>query len=450
LCNVSTSRNLKRLESSAFSNCESLAGFTVPKTVTSMEYGVFSGCSKLAFIDVEDGNRNYKSVDGVLFDNKLTTLIQYPPGNASTSYIIPDSVTSITQGAFDDCGKLAFIGVDSGNREFTSIDGVLFNREGTTLLRYPIGNTNTTYILPDKATSIARYAFESSTLNTVIIPKSVTSIGSVAFGYCETLNTVFYLGSKPISLTGVFTGSYAISAVCVPPDYPSDTFCEKGVNSEARACKEFRELFNRCYEASFVNGEFKPEKRENATMWEQQTNGCVAFQCINDIGGLTWSMCNGTNESTQVCVNGQCVEERNIPQDRIWTVVIDVNETNLEDVNIEVITTATSELSGVNANDIIVGVECDEQGFVIRVVVYVNDEEKASKIKIAVESISDETKAKCEYDILCNSKGVSIKVREIDGGSDSADAWVVENCRSVHEKAKGVVIMLVVLTTLVL
>jgi len=455
LHSVSISKNLETIGAVAFAYCSSLARFTVPKSVTSIDFMALLGCSELISIDVENRNMMYKSVDGVLFNNRLTTLIQYPLGNESTSYVIPDTVTSIEYGAFYGCGKLTSIGVGGGNRKFISIDGVLFNRQGTTLLQYPIGKTNTTYVVPHNVTSIEDDAFAfCSNINRVIIPDSVTSIGDDAFSYCNELNSVFYLGSKLVSSPEVFFESNELHSVCVPPDYPSDFFCDVDVNSESSLCKDFRSMFNHCYEASFVNGEFKPEKRENATRWEQQTNGCVEFQCINDIGGLSWSLCNDTNESTRVCVNDQCVEERNIPQDRIWTVVIDVNETNLEDVNIEVITTATSELSGVYEGDIIVGVECDEQGFVFRVVVYVNDEEKASKIKVAVESINNEAKAKCEYDILCKSKSVSIKVREMDSSSgryrESVDDWVVDDCKSVHEAAVGAVVMLVILTALVL
>ncbi len=82
----------------AFAGCSSLSSFTVPAAVVSIGEGVFSGCSFLRSINVESGNTAFSSVDGVLFDKDGTELVKYP--DARGSYVIPSTVKGIADGAF--------------------------------------------------------------------------------------------------------------------------------------------------------------------------------------------------------------------------------------------------------------------------------------------------------------------------------------------------------------
>ena len=78
----------------AFHECTSLANVTVGCNVTSIWDSAFSTCVSLKTITVDAQNAFYSSVDGVLFNKDQTTLIQYPEGKTG-SYTIPNSVTSI-------------------------------------------------------------------------------------------------------------------------------------------------------------------------------------------------------------------------------------------------------------------------------------------------------------------------------------------------------------------
>jgi hypothetical protein len=99
-------------------------------------------------------------------------------------------VTAIGNYAFSNCGNLTSITVDSRNSSYTSIDGVLFNKEKTTLIKYPIGKKVSTYSIPSSVTAIGDYAFSGcNNLTSISIPSSVRVIGVGAFS-CENLTSV--------------------------------------------------------------------------------------------------------------------------------------------------------------------------------------------------------------------------------------------------------------------
>ena len=91
----------------AFFDCSSLESVTIPNSVTSIGDGAFSGCSKLKNIDVYPENANYSSIDGILYNKDVTKLICCP--GAKISVTIPNSVTSIGDDAFYYCNDLKTI-----------------------------------------------------------------------------------------------------------------------------------------------------------------------------------------------------------------------------------------------------------------------------------------------------------------------------------------------------
>jgi len=211
----------------------------------------------LTAITVESGNLNYSSLDGVLFDKNQTTLIKYPIGKTGSSYsvpsavifisssafygcsgltnvTIPSSVTSIGSGAFNSCSKLinvtipssvatigisAFDGcsgltaitVESGNLNYSSLDGVLFNKNQTTLMLFPIGITGSSYLIPSSVTTIGSSTFYGcSGLTSIMIPSSVTSIGSSAFSGCSGLTSISTLSPSPVNLSSMSSVFYNV------------------------------------------------------------------------------------------------------------------------------------------------------------------------------------------------------------------------------------------------
>ena len=186
---------------SAFSGCSDITSITIPNGVTSIGYWAFEKCSNLTSIIIPD---SVKTIGGYAFSNcSSLTDITIPDGVTTigysafadcrklTSINIPESVTRIGNSAFSNCNSLETFMVDPENPSYTSEDGVLFNKDLTTLLYYPKGKSGA-YTIPDGAINIGESAFRGcSNLTDVIIPDSVTTIGASAFSDCINLTSIY-------------------------------------------------------------------------------------------------------------------------------------------------------------------------------------------------------------------------------------------------------------------
>ena len=160
-----------------------LTGVTIPASVTSIgTYGFFGGVSNTG-ITVHEENPNYSSLDGVLYNKDKTALIQYPCGRAG-ALIIPASVTSIGIAAFELCSVVTSI-TFTGNVE--SIAEAAF--EGLT------GLTSITF--PSSLTSITRWAFWGDTnLTSAYFYGNAPVMGEDVFANCASGFTVYYLAGS--------------------------------------------------------------------------------------------------------------------------------------------------------------------------------------------------------------------------------------------------------------
>lgn len=271
IINVVIEEGVTTIGDSAFGWCYNLSDITISDTVTTIgEYAlsttnlrtiyipasVIEICDsalyqnrELEYIEVSEDNSLYSNDEnGVLFNKDKTIIVQYPIGNSRESYIIPDSVRIVGDGAFDQAfyltkvtipegvttienaaflncdfdniyipgsvisisalslGDVANIEVDENNAVFSSDDfGVLYNKDKTTLIGYPSKNNRSRFVVPDSVKNISGYAFYGcDNLEEIILPNNLKVIDGDAFRYCDKLTSI----TLPESLLSIYISAF--------------------------------------------------------------------------------------------------------------------------------------------------------------------------------------------------------------------------------------------------
>lgn len=158
---------------SSFSNCRSLISLTIPESVLKIGRDIFGGCYSLENIFVNENNPNYTSVEGVLYDKNISILIRCPENKSSI--LIPETVSKIGDSAF-------------------------------------YGNNLTELIIPNSVTELGHQVFNyCSSLVNIILSNSLTEIPSNTFDYCTSLenlelgNSIEIINSNAIQMCSSLT-----------------------------------------------------------------------------------------------------------------------------------------------------------------------------------------------------------------------------------------------------
>lgn len=203
LSNLTIPDGVTTISSDMFSGCSSLSNLTIPDSVTTIGEYAFSGCSSLS---------------DLIIPGSVTTIGNNAfRGCGLISVTIPNSVTAIGSAAFSNCSSLHEIVVDEDNRYYSDLNGVLFNYEKTELAVFPEGKSEIAYTIPGGVTSVGDYAFLGCTdLTSVTIPDSVNSIGSRAFSDCTGLTSVSIPGSVSSIGGWAFYGCTGLTSMTIP------------------------------------------------------------------------------------------------------------------------------------------------------------------------------------------------------------------------------------------
>ena len=200
----STTYKVTTIGDSAFSDCDNLTSVTIPNGVTTIEGYAFSYCTGLTSVTI---------------GNSVTTIGKnaFYNCNGLTSVTIPSSVTTIGENAFLYCNGLTEINVNDNNKEYSSIDGVLYNKDVSELICYPCGMPLNSFSIPNSVTTIEGNAFAGCTgLTSVTMGNSVTTIGENAFHYCDNLTSVTIPSSVTTIGDSAFAGCTGLTSVTIP------------------------------------------------------------------------------------------------------------------------------------------------------------------------------------------------------------------------------------------
>lgn len=233
LINVSIPTNVTSIGDQAFAGCANLPGIAIPDSVTNIGNGAFANCPRLGSITIPGtvisigGGTFYwcSGLTNVMIGNGIAIIEANAFADCSrlTSVIIPQSVKLIGDSPFLACSALTAITVDSDNLGYSSVDGVLFDKNQTALIQWP-GGRGGSYTLPNSVTNIGAGAFESCVILTnVTMGAGVTAIGNSAFAGCTNLTAVYFDGNAPTAALGVFGSESATDSKAIAYYLPGTT-----------------------------------------------------------------------------------------------------------------------------------------------------------------------------------------------------------------------------------
>ena len=241
LTTVSLPKGLRLIGEAAFADCVALNEITVPEGLSSLGLGAFSntaittihwnaiscssctwtfynGCTKSYSFPIHDLSEQLTTItfgdkvqyipEQMCYDLHLLQSVKLPEslthiGEFAFAYCtlldsinIPAGVVEIGRDAFDGCAAMKAVNVAEDNENYSSIDGVLFNKDATRLIKFP-GGREGDYTIPDGTKVLEQMAFNRNNLLSVTIPESVDSLLMYCLGFSPTLSEIHFLSPTP-------------------------------------------------------------------------------------------------------------------------------------------------------------------------------------------------------------------------------------------------------------
>lgn len=198
------------IDADAFDGNKNLTKIIISNNVSDIETGAFKNCENLVGILVSDKNETYSSRNGVLYNKNQTEIIAAP--NALAVCVIPGTIEEIGKDVFKECTQLESISADPDNPNYSSEEGILYNKNKTSIVKVPAKVKQ--YTIPDTVKIIEDGAFyKCRNLSLMDIPDTVEGIGSFAFYGCKQLYEVNIGEGVEVIENGTFSGCSNLTVV---------------------------------------------------------------------------------------------------------------------------------------------------------------------------------------------------------------------------------------------
>ena len=218
---------VKTIGDRAFYNCSNITEIDIPSSVKEIEGNSFTFCKKLKSVKIPNGVKKINqstfsycdSLEEIIIPNSVIEIEYYAFTGCSSlkSIDIPMSVARIGDGVFNGCKNLTTINVPSNHPDYTSKDGILYTKDGKTIVKYASGKNESTFDIPSTVTKIGSHAFsDSQNLTSIKIPSTVKCIGERAFYNCSNITKIDVPSSVAEIENNAFTFCKRLKSITIP------------------------------------------------------------------------------------------------------------------------------------------------------------------------------------------------------------------------------------------
>lgn len=255
----------------AFDYCKS-AVFKIERPIKHIESETFESCESLESIDLSQIKRiptrafvSCKKLKEVRFSSELSFIDKeaFKWCEALECVEIPKSVTFIAENAFDSCISLCEFKVDPKNTSYTSIDGVLYNKSITRLIKYPPAKHGKEFVIPDTVCEICDRALGQTFLESVICRSKILSFGRLVFYENKSLNKCYlYLDDRADAQSAWNLGSFLFTL-----ESEDSSIKQNGYNLITKSAMQGLPEAQVCLARCFKNGWYRELDVDNYIYW---------------------------------------------------------------------------------------------------------------------------------------------------------------------------------------
>ena len=225
LSEVNFPDGLEKIESTVFVDCTSLKSIHIPNSVEEIGSQLFHGCTNLNEIVLS--NKITKIPHGIFYKCEKLNSIDIPESVTiieNSAFMYCKGLEELTLGkeidliesgsTFLGCEKLTVINVSEENLKYISIDGILYDKQKTTLIQYPMNKKDNSYIMPDTISEACEYSmYGNKFLEKISLSKTLTRIGPRALGDIENITELTIPASVTIIGPGAFLGCTKLNSL---------------------------------------------------------------------------------------------------------------------------------------------------------------------------------------------------------------------------------------------